>query len=143
MGEVFQDGEGIVEGLSAVDDDGQVEVGGDLEVEAEDSFLVGLFGKVVVEVEACFADCDDLVALGEMFQFSHHFIGDGPGVVGVDGNGGVKVAMVLCEFHCFSGIIECCAHGNPRCDGGIMASLKDLLNLSIECVKCQVTVRVD
>ena len=64
----IQDIDGFVEGVSGMDDDGQIKFAGDVEVLDEESLLVGMGGEIVMKIQACFTNGDDLFVLGDLFK---------------------------------------------------------------------------
>ena len=131
------------EGFSAVDDDRQIQLGGDLQVLGEDPSLVLVEGEVVMIVEAGLADGDDLFVPGEGFQLGQCVRCDGFGIVGVDSDGGVEVVEALGELDGLSIFLRVGADGYPGGDAGLAASCDDGVNVTGQIVKCQMAMCVN
>ncbi len=67
-GVAVEDVDGFVEGLAAMDDDGQVQFAGDIEMLDEKTLLVDTDGKIIVKIQAGLTYSNDFFILGDLLQ---------------------------------------------------------------------------
>jgi hypothetical protein len=117
-GVAAQDGKGVVPRITLMDDGVEAEVGGEIELLAEEAGLTllergdfgGIFRQMVV-IEADFAQGDNPAALCERAKAVDYVIGSGVGFAGMNADGGPDVGEIFGEFDGAGARID------PRADG--------------------------
>ncbi len=92
---VFEEAKGVVPGLAAVNDDGQVKAAGALELLAEDLLLNVARRVVVMVVESDFTPGQQAPLPGARGELVQQLIGGVAGFVGMDAGGHPEKAVVL------------------------------------------------
>jgi len=133
----------IIEGLSAMNDNGQIRFGGDFEMLSEDASLVLPQRMVVMIVKAGLADGDDLWICGELFQVSDSVGGYGFRIVGMNSDGSIKIFELLSELNGFLVFIRVGSYGEPAGDTCGDASSDDRIDVTSQIIKGQMTVCVE
>ena len=128
---LVEDAEKIIPGIgavlagAAVDEDGELDGGGQRELPAEDLLLHVARGMVVVVVEADFADGDDARMLGEALHAVEVGGGEQARLVGVDADGSVNPGVALGEWDGAGEVVGAIAiaDGEEGADAGVVGAL--------------------
>jgi len=138
-----EEGEAVVEGVAAMDDEGEVAACGEVELPFEGVALCGAGGVVIVIVESGFADGDNVAGEGEGFDLATDVGGGAVGFVGVDSDGGAEeVGMGAGECECGGAGFESCTDGDDARKSGGAGALKDGVEVGGEAGVVEVGVGV-
>lgn len=144
LGKIFHDGQAVGVGFADVENDGEVAAGGDFELVEEEAALQQLGGKIVMVVQAAFAEGNDL-GMGAEQGFEEGFVaffGFG-GVVRVDAEGGEDFGVLRGDFEGGGVIGNLGADGDAAGDAGGARGGEDSRDVFGQAGEGEVAVGVD